>query len=53
MKKAIDLRKRVGHLIDALKEVPPKHRTPAMSRLLNDLQRAAAEYDGQPEAGQQ
>jgi hypothetical protein len=47
MKKAIDLRKRVGVLIKALQEVPSRHRTPAMQRLLDDLLRAAAEYDGE------
>ena len=46
MKKSVDLRRRVAGLIKALEEVPEKHRTPAMSRLLTDLQRAADEYDG-------
>jgi hypothetical protein len=49
MKKSIDLRRRVGTLIGALQEIPPRHRTPAMENLLSALLRAAAEYDGEPE----
>lgn len=45
MKKAIDLRKRVGALIRALQDIPAKHRTPAMQRLLTRMSAAAAEYD--------
>jgi hypothetical protein len=46
MKTAVDLRRRVGKLIELLKDIPEKHRTPAMARLLADLQSAAAQFDG-------
>jgi hypothetical protein len=47
MKRSTDIRKRVGVLIALIQSVPAKHRTPAMQRLLEDLQRAASEYDGE------
>lgn len=49
MKRSTDIRKRVGALIAILQSIPSKHRTPAMQRLLDDLTRAASEYDGAPE----
>jgi len=45
MKKAVDLRKRVGKLIEAIEAIPVKHRTSAMTRLLTDLQSACTEFD--------
>jgi hypothetical protein len=49
MKRSIDLRSRVVNLIKALQEIPSKHRTPALDRLLSDLMCAVAVYDGEPE----
>lgn len=46
-----NLRQRVGNLIKVLQDVSPKHRTPAMQRLLDDLMRAALEYDSQQQDG--
>jgi hypothetical protein len=53
MKKPIHidlLRKRLDRLIEAIKWVPAKRRSTALNQLLADLQRAAAEYDSDPEA---
>ena len=52
MKKFTDVRRRVGNLIRAIEWIPAKRRSAAMERLLADLQRAAAEYDAEPEAGE-
>ena len=47
MKKSVDLRTRVGTLIKTIEQVPPKHLTPAMLKLLTDLRTAAETYDNE------